>query len=120
MANFGAGGHFKHLASQVGGRPIAGGTVVQSVGLRTPQVDQVLHAVDGHAGVHHQHVGNLGHQRDRCEIFSGVVIELGVHVRRHHHAGRLTDQNCVAIASRLGDQIGCNGARGTRAVFDDH
>ena len=109
---------------QFGGHVNAGadaaGRVIEFAGLRLGERDQLLHRLGGDARMHQQHIGRRGYQRERGEILQGVVGRGAIQGRQYHQRPGKSEQQGVAVSSRLGHDLAGNEARraGT-AVGDD-
>jgi len=103
-------------------RQAAGGRHAE-VGLRRvgaqpgQQVRQLLHR---HGRGHGQAEFVLGHLRHGLEVLVGVVAGVLEHQRRHHHDGRVGQQQHVLVGGRVPQLLRRQAAAGAGAVLHQH
>ena len=113
-----AGHATQEFGRQVRRRAVAGRRVGELIGARLGQRDQFLHRLHRQRRMHNEHAGCRCQQCDRREVAHDVEIEFRIKRRADRVRNRAEEQR-VTVGRRLGDDLGADGAAGTRTVIDD-
>ena len=100
-------------------RSAAAGRVIKLAGACPGQRDQLANIARRHARVGDQYVGQKGHQGHRDEIPLRIERQTGIQARVDGMRGAGHEQR-VAVGHGFRNDIGSQGAAGTRPIVDDH
>ena len=109
----------EELHREVRIRAAAGGRIVELVGVRLREGEELADTPDGNRRVDHQDQRDRTDQRDRCEVAHDVEGQLrkeeGIDHQRHRdgHDG-------VAVRGRAHDELRADVAGSTAAIVDEH
>ena len=63
-------------------------------------------------------MGHVARQRDRSEVFEGIIAEIGLNKRIHGERPVRADQQRITVGLRVRDILGADAAAGPGAVLD--
>ena len=102
------------------GRSVTGRAHQQLTRTGLGQRNQLLDRFDRDRRMHGSDVVELRDQRYWRKIAQGVITDLGIHRRAHHHRHRTTNINDVTVGWRFRCGLGADQRTGAAAVIDHH
>ena len=116
--------HARHgleqLAGEVAGRAHAGGGAAEHVPLRARERDQLGGRIRTDRRMQREQALRLDHERDRSEIFRGVVGHAAVQARVQRLRADAAHEDRVAVGRAPSDELGADVAARPGAVFNQH